>query len=129
MFILWSVQYLRLWHNYRCYIVIDWICFLLFGSENYSSHNFLVWLRGFGGNHSILFFVQYCHHHIETRQIQITPWSTGRLSSSYIKSEKSFKASNRAPAQACTGFVVLLCSLVLNKLINPEPCYSFKAPA
>ena len=42
----------------------------MFGSENYSSHNSLAWLLGFGSNHSLLLFVQYCHHHIETRQIQ-----------------------------------------------------------
>ena len=30
----------------------------------------LAWLLGFGANHSLLFFVQYWHHHIETRQIQ-----------------------------------------------------------
>ena len=51
-------------------IMIDWISFLLVGSENYSSHSSLVWLLGFGGNHSQFFFVQYCHHHIETRQIR-----------------------------------------------------------
>ena len=28
----------------------------------------LVWLLGFEGNHSLV-FVQYCRHHIETRQI------------------------------------------------------------
>ena len=57
-------------------IVTDWITFLLVGSENYSSHNSLAWLLGFGGNHSLLFFVQYCHHHIETRQIQYDDWNT-----------------------------------------------------
>ena len=30
----------------------------------------LAWLLGFGANHSLLFFVQYCHYNIETRQIQ-----------------------------------------------------------
>ena len=30
----------------------------------------LVWLLVFGGNHSLLFIVQYCRHHIETRPIQ-----------------------------------------------------------
>ena len=49
--------------------VKQWISFL-FGSKNYSSHNYLAWLLGFVGNHSLLLFVQYCHHHIETRQIQ-----------------------------------------------------------
>ena len=29
----------------------------------------LVWFLGFGCNHSLLFFVQYSRHHIETRQI------------------------------------------------------------
>ena len=43
---------------------------LLVKSENYSSHNSLVWLLGFDGNHSLLIFVQYCRHLIGTRQIQ-----------------------------------------------------------
>ena len=30
----------------------------------------LAWLLGFGANHSLLLFVQFWHHHIETRQIQ-----------------------------------------------------------
>ena len=30
----------------------------------------LAWLLGFGAKHSLLFFVQYWHHHIEDRQIQ-----------------------------------------------------------
>ena len=30
----------------------------------------LAWLLGFGANHSLLFFVQYWHYNIETRQIQ-----------------------------------------------------------
>ena len=30
----------------------------------------IAWLLGFGANHSLLFIVQYWHHHIETRQIQ-----------------------------------------------------------
>ena len=51
-------------------LLVSWISFLLVGSENYSSHNSLVWHLGFGGNNSLLFFVQYCRHHIETRQIQ-----------------------------------------------------------
>ena len=38
--------------------------------ERDSSHNLLVWLLGFGGNRILLFFVQYCRHHNETRQIQ-----------------------------------------------------------
>ena len=32
----------------------------------------LVWLLGFGANHSLLFIVKYWHHHIETRQIHFT---------------------------------------------------------
>ena len=34
----------------------------------------LAWLLGFGTNHSLFFFVQYWHHHIETRQIRTIHW-------------------------------------------------------
>ena len=44
-------------------IAAGWISFLLLPQS-------LVWLLGFGGNHSPSFVVHYCHHHIETRQIQ-----------------------------------------------------------
>ena len=43
-----------------------------------------VWLLGFGGNHSLLFFVQYCRHHIETRHRQINV-HLGRLFKIYGK--------------------------------------------
>ena len=48
------------------YWINIWISFLLVLLLPQS----LVWFLGFGGNHSLLFFVQYCRHHIETRQIQ-----------------------------------------------------------
>ena len=38
--------------------------------DKVSSHNLQLGFFGFGGNFSLLFFVQYCHHHIEIRQIQ-----------------------------------------------------------
>ena len=31
---------------------------------------YLAWFLVLGANHSLLFFVQYRHHHIETRQIR-----------------------------------------------------------
>ena len=38
--------------------------------EKEEEDGLLVWPLGFGSNHSLLFFVQNCRHHIETRQIQ-----------------------------------------------------------
>ena len=45
------------------YIVVGWIKILLLPQS-------LVWLLGFGANHSLLFIVQYRRHHTEIRQIQ-----------------------------------------------------------
>ena len=42
----------------------------------------LVWLLGFGGNHSLLFFVQYFRHHIKTRQIHY--YYSGDLKSEHV---------------------------------------------
>ena len=46
----------RFWHDYRCYIAAGWI-------EVSHLPQSLVWLLGFGGYQSLLFFFQYCRHH------------------------------------------------------------------
>ena len=46
----WSVQYQRLWHNYRCYLVAGWIRILLLPQS-------FVWLLGFGTIHCLLCIV------------------------------------------------------------------------
>ena len=57
------------------------------------------WLLGFGANHSILFFVQYWHHHIETRQIQYH----FLLCRTLVKLVHKNRAGKSFPADCCSN--------------------------
>ena len=49
----------------------------------------LAWLLGFGANHTLLFIVQYWHHHIETKQIHY------KITSEDTQQQRRRRASRR----------------------------------
>ena len=63
----------------------------------------LVWLLGFGGNHSLLFFVQYCRHHISFTQPH----------DSFLKHEKEVEFAGFEQS-ADLGHSALDCSATMN---------------
>ena len=65
----------------------------------------LAWLLGFGAYHSLLFFVQSWHHHIETRQIQYFECTLGS-NTALLVTEVDFQAlhSNKTFAQPIDSF-------------------------